>query len=101
MDSSSHMMQNEEFYLANSKFKSYDELLKSVQDFYFPKGYRVFIRDSSKDKYVTLQCDRGGYYQDRLCIGDKRKKNIGSRLIKCPFQIAGKKGNDGARVLKV
>ncbi|KAL4572135.1 hypothetical protein LXL04_018904 [Taraxacum kok-saghyz] len=34
-------------------------------------------------------------------VGDKRKKNTGSRLINCPFQIVGKKGNDGAWVLKV
>ncbi|KAL4580761.1 hypothetical protein LXL04_016963 [Taraxacum kok-saghyz] len=100
MDSSSPMIQSEEFYLANSKFESYDELLKSVRDFYYAKGYGVSIRDSRKEKYVTLQCDRGGSYRDRLCSGDKRKKITVSRLIKCPFQIVGKKGNDGAWVLK-
>ena len=60
MDSSSPMMQNEELFLANSKFESYDELLKNVRDFYYAKGYALSIRDSSKDKYVKLQCDRGG-----------------------------------------
>ncbi|KAL4561764.1 hypothetical protein LXL04_033938 [Taraxacum kok-saghyz] len=100
MDSSTPMIQSEEFYLANSKFESYDELLKSVRDFYYDKGYGVSIRDSRKEKYVTLQCDRGGSYRDRLYSGDKRKKITGSRLIKCPFQIVGKKGNDGAWVLK-
>ena len=93
-------MQNEELYLANSKFESYDKLLKNVRDFYYTKGYGVSIRDSRKDKYVTLQCDRGGSYRDRLCIGDKRKRNTGSRLIECPFRIVGKKENDDAWVLK-
>lgn len=100
MDTSSPMMQNEELYLANSKFESYDELLKSVRDFYYAKGYGVSIRSSRKDKCVILQCDRSGFYRDRLCIGDKRKRNTGSRLIKCSFQIVGKKGNDGAWVIK-
>lgn len=66
----------------------------------YAKGYKESIRDSRKDKYVTLQCDRDGSYQERLCIGDKMKNN-GSRLIKCPFQILGKKRADGAWVLKV
>ncbi|KAL6583797.1 hypothetical protein OROMI_003086 [Orobanche minor] len=70
---------NEKLYLANSKFESYDELLKN--------------------KFVKLQCDRGGFYRDRMCIGNKRKRNTGSRLIKCPFQIVGRKGVDGVWVL--
>ena len=76
---------DEELYLANSNFESYDELLKSVSDFYYSKGYAISIRDSSKDKFVKLQCDRGGSYRDRMCNGDKRKRNTGSRLIKCHF----------------
>ncbi|KAL4561205.1 hypothetical protein LXL04_033368 [Taraxacum kok-saghyz] len=101
MDSSSSIIQSEELYLANSKFESCDELLKNVRSFYYDKGYGLSIKDSTKDKYVTLQCDRGGSYRDRMGIGDKRKKNTGSRLINCPFQIVGKKGNDGTWVLKV
>ncbi|KAL4588354.1 hypothetical protein LXL04_001238 [Taraxacum kok-saghyz] len=100
MDSSNSTIQTEELYLANSKFESCDELLKSVRSFYYDKGYELSIKDSSKDKYVTLQCDRGGSYRDKMGIGDKRKKNTGSRLINCPFQFVGKKGNDGAWVLK-
>nr|KAJ0193246.1 hypothetical protein LSAT_V11C800418630 [Lactuca sativa] len=96
MDSSSLIIENEELYLANSKFESYDELLKSVQNFYYAKGYALSIRDSSKDKYVKLQCGRGGSYRYRLCIYDKRKRNTGSHLIKCPFQIVGKKRIDGS-----
>ena len=90
---------DEELYFANSNFVSYDELLKSVRDFYYSKGYVISIRDSSKDKFVKLQCDRGGSYRDRMCNGDKRKRNTGPRLIKCPFQIVGRKGIDGVWVL--
>nr|KAJ0199985.1 hypothetical protein LSAT_V11C600311610 [Lactuca sativa] len=91
MDSSSPMIENDELYLANSKFESYDELLKSVRNFYYAIGYALSIRDSTKDKYLKFQCDRGGSYRDRLCIGDKRKRN--------PDHIVGKKGIDGSWVV--
>lgn len=95
------MIDNEELYLASSKFKSYDELLKSLRAFYCTKGYGLSIRDSKKDKYVTLQCDRGGSYRDIRCPGEKRKKKSnGSRLINCPFRIVGIKRSDGNWVLK-
>nr|XP_043620091.1 PKS-NRPS hybrid synthetase cheA-like [Erigeron canadensis] len=93
-------IQNEEVYLASSKFGSYDGLLNSVQAFNYSKGYGLSIRDSKKDKYVTLQCGRGGSYRDVLGIGDKRKKRTNTRLINCPFQIEGKKGNDGVWFFK-
>nr|KAJ0209568.1 hypothetical protein LSAT_V11C400205330 [Lactuca sativa] len=79
VDRNSYFDWNEEFFLSNSKY----ELLKSVTDFYYPKTY----------------CDRGGSYEDRLCIGDKRMRNIVSRLIKLPFHIVGKKGVHGSWVL--
>ncbi|GJU18779.1 hypothetical protein Tco_1146745 [Tanacetum coccineum] len=81
------MNQNEEIYLATYKFESNDDLLKSVQAFYYAKGYRLSIHDLKKDQYVTLQCDLSGMYQDKQRAGTKRKKSHGSRLTGCPFQI--------------
>ncbi|GJW53037.1 protein FAR1-related sequence 5 [Tanacetum coccineum] len=60
MDSSSLITQNEELYLGSSTFESCDDLLKSVRAFYYTKGYGLSIRDSKKDEYVALQCDRSG-----------------------------------------
>ncbi|GJQ97560.1 hypothetical protein Tco_0008699 [Tanacetum coccineum] len=66
MDSSSSITQNEKLYLGSSIFKSCDDLLKSVCAFYYTKGYGLFIRDSKKDEYVSLQCDRSGAYRNKL-----------------------------------
>ncbi|GJY71675.1 copia protein [Tanacetum coccineum] len=85
----STMNQSEEIYLATSRFESNDDLLKSVRAFYYGKGYGLSIRNSKKDQYVTLQCDLSGVYQDKRSVGTKRKKNTGSRLTDCPFQIKG------------
>ncbi|KAJ9538818.1 hypothetical protein OSB04_031551 [Centaurea solstitialis] len=61
MSSTTSMTQSEENYLAGSKFESSDDLLKNVQEFYYSKGYALSIRSSRKDKYVILQCVRGGW----------------------------------------
>ncbi|KAL4567782.1 hypothetical protein LXL04_023376 [Taraxacum kok-saghyz] len=58
------MQQSENAYLTTSKFDSYEELVKSVREFYYTKGYGISIRGSNSDKYVILQCDRGGSYRD-------------------------------------
>lgn len=55
-DLSSPIIQNEELYMSSSVFESCDDLLKSVRAVYYAKGYGPSIRDSQKDKYVTLQC---------------------------------------------
>ncbi|KAL6532409.1 hypothetical protein OROGR_014379 [Orobanche gracilis] len=99
MNSNTSMTQSEEDYLASSKFESCDDLLKIVREFYYSKGYVLSNRASRKDKHVILQCDRGGSYRER--ISNEPKKNTGSRLINCPFQIAGQKRSDGAWYIKV
>lgn len=74
MNTTASMTQSEEDYLASSKFESYDDLLKSVREFYYSKGYALSIRASRKDKHVILQCDRGGSYRDMRRISGERKK---------------------------
>ncbi|KAL4582687.1 hypothetical protein LXL04_007245 [Taraxacum kok-saghyz] len=96
------LQQSENAYLTTSKFDSYDDLVKSVREFYYTKGYGISIRGSNLDKYVILQCDRGGSYRAILGISGKRKKSTSTRLINCPFQIVGKKqGHDGAWMIKI
>ena len=86
---------NEKDYLTTSKFDSCDNLLKSVREFYYSKGYGISIHGSRKDKHMILQCDRSGSYRDIRGIANKRKKTTASRLIDCPFKIVGKKCSDG------
>ncbi|GJU66476.1 hypothetical protein Tco_1252735 [Tanacetum coccineum] len=42
---SSTTNQNEELYLARSKFDSYDDLLRNVRAFYYAKCYGISVRD--------------------------------------------------------
>ncbi|GJR30188.1 PKS-NRPS hybrid synthetase [Tanacetum coccineum] len=93
-------IENEEIYLASSKFQSRDELLKGVRAFYWSKGYGLSIRNSRKDKFVLLKCNLGGSYRDTRDISDNRKRSTGTHLIECPFSIKGKNGGDGVWVFE-
>ncbi|XP_048327327.2 probable bifunctional methylthioribulose-1-phosphate dehydratase/enolase-phosphatase E1 2 isoform X3 [Ziziphus jujuba] len=76
-------------------FQTREELIKHVRDFALTQGYMVSIRDSSKDRYVTLACDRGGVYRKRLKTGENlRKRKSESRLTNCSFEVVGKKDDD-------
>ncbi|GJY05794.1 protein FAR1-related sequence 5 [Tanacetum coccineum] len=87
--------QNEELFLATSKFESRDELLKSVREFYYAKGYGISISNSRLDKFVILKCDRGGPYRGTQSKDSQRKRSTSSRGVNCPFRITGRKGKDG------
>lgn len=67
-------------------FQTREDLLKHVRDFALVQGYMVSIKDSSKDRYVTVACDRGGVYRKRLKTGENmRQRKAASRLTNCPF----------------
>ncbi|KAA8524352.1 hypothetical protein F0562_010775 [Nyssa sinensis] len=76
-------------------FQTREDLLKHVRDFALTQGYMVSIKDSSKDRYVTIACDRGGLYRKRLKTGENmRQRKTSSRLTNCPFEVVGKKDDD-------
>ncbi|XWS68658.1 hypothetical protein CRYUN_Cryun04dG0109800 [Craigia yunnanensis] len=76
-------------------FHTREELLTHVRDFALTQGYMVSIRDSAKDRYVTIACDRGGVYRKRLKNGEKlRQRKNASRLTNCPFEVVGKRDDD-------
>ncbi|XP_057505860.1 probable bifunctional methylthioribulose-1-phosphate dehydratase/enolase-phosphatase E1 2 isoform X2 [Actinidia eriantha] len=76
-------------------FQTREELLKYVRDFALTQGYMVSIKDSSKNRYVTIACDRGGVYRKRLKTGENmRQRKVPSRLTNCPFEVVGKKDDD-------
>ncbi|XP_021840674.2 protein FAR1-RELATED SEQUENCE 5-like [Spinacia oleracea] len=77
--------------LFHEKFYSREELIQKARHFYASKGYGLSIKDSKKDKYVVLCCDRGGNYRNKGKIPiENRKRVTCTRLINCPFQIEGK-----------
>lgn len=77
--------------LFHEKFHNREELIQKARQFYAAKGYGLSIRDSKKDKYVVLCCDRGGKYRNRGKISiDNRKKITCTRLINYPFELQGK-----------
>ncbi|XP_071720539.1 uncharacterized protein [Rutidosis leptorrhynchoides] len=84
VDSSNLFVEKEKLFISSSKFGSSDELLKRVREFYNGRGYGISIRNSKKDKFFTLQCDRGGSYRDVRGIEDKRKKDTATRLVNYP-----------------
>ncbi|XP_074293185.1 protein FAR-RED IMPAIRED RESPONSE 1-like [Silene latifolia] len=88
--------------LFTTKFEARDQLVQHARRYYASKGYALSIKDSRKDKYVVLGCDRGGVYRNRRNIPiDARKKASSSRLINCPFEVRGKRSNEGLWVLEL
>ncbi|XP_024018201.1 probable bifunctional methylthioribulose-1-phosphate dehydratase/enolase-phosphatase E1 2 isoform X2 [Morus notabilis] len=76
-------------------FPTREKLLKHVRDFALTQGYMVSIKDSAKDRYVTIACDRSGVYRKRLKTGEgMRQRKNNSRLTNCPFEVVGKKDED-------
>lgn len=76
-------------------FQTREDLLKHVRDFALTQGYMVSIKDSSRDRYVSISCDRGGVYRKRLKTDENmRQRKTPSRLTNCPFEVVGKKDDD-------
>lgn len=76
-------------------FQTREDLLNHVRYFALTQGYMVSIKDSSKERYVTISCDRGGLYRKRLKTGDNIcRRKTATRLINCPFEVVGKKDDD-------
>ncbi|XP_078181433.1 uncharacterized protein LOC144575191 [Carex rostrata] len=54
------------------------------------------------EKYVVLQCDRGGQYRDVRGVPlDEREKTTGTRRINCSFKIKDKKIDEGIWIIEV
>ncbi|XP_048128005.1 methylmalonate-semialdehyde dehydrogenase [acylating], mitochondrial-like isoform X2 [Rhodamnia argentea] len=88
-------------------FVDREELIQHVGDFAVSQGYVVTIKQSKRDKFVILGCDRGGVYRNRRKLADdssgeqnSRKRKMASRLTNCPFEAVGKK-DDGLWILTI
>ena len=90
----------------SGQFASRDELLAHVRAFAITQGYAVTVKRSRTDrqgeiKNVTLRCDRGGSYRNRLNLtADSHRRQTASRLLDCPFELFGTKRN-GAWFLEI
>ncbi|KAF5177374.1 hypothetical protein FRX31_033039 [Thalictrum thalictroides] len=77
-------------------FQSQEELLKYVP-VSLSQVYATTIRDSKKDKYVTIGCDRRGINRNRMNTPvEEQKRKTSSKLIDCLFRIKGMKLSDGS-----
>lgn len=87
-------------------FVDREELIQYVGEFGVSQGYVVTIKQSKKDKIVTLGCDRGGVQRSkRKPDGDtsgecSRNRKSSSRRTNCPFELVGKK-DDGVWALTI
>jgi hypothetical protein len=77
---------------AEQVFESKEKLLASIQQHALAHGYAITTVSSSRDRNITLGCDRGGVYYDRINAleGAKRRKTS-TRRIDCPFRLYVKK----------
>ncbi|KAK9284519.1 hypothetical protein L1049_023694 [Liquidambar formosana] len=83
------------FHLQLVSFRRVKNFSNMSVTFALTQGYMVSIKDSSKDRYVTISCDRGGVYRKRLKTGENmRQRKMASRLTNCPFEVVGKKDDD-------
>jgi hypothetical protein len=73
-------------------FDTREQLLASIQQHALTHGYAITTISSSRDRNITLGCDRGGVYHDRVNApeGAKRRKTSTKR-IDCPFRLYAKK----------
>ena len=88
--------------LFNRKFDTSEELIQQARYNYASNGYALLVKDSKKDRYVVLCCDRGGTYRDRRKFSMENDKKVSStRLVKCPFEIRGKRLEGGFWILEL
>ena len=61
--------------LFSQKFHAQKELIQYARSFYASEEYALSIKDSKKDRYVVLCCDRNDHYQNRqkITISNRKK----------------------------
>jgi hypothetical protein len=75
-------------------FETREQLLASIQQHALTHGYAITTVLSSRDRNITLSCDRGGPYYDRIDALDRAKRRkTSTKRISCPFRLYAKKLN--------
>lgn len=70
----------------SATYETREALVGSVNEFAVTNGYVVTIRDSRKDKNVTLGCDRSGRNKG---LDHDYMRRVTTRRIECPFRVYG------------
>lgn len=86
--------------ILEERFESRENLVERVRDVAVAQGYLIRMKESRKEK-VVIGCDRGGVYRCRADANAPRKRNRRSRLINCPFEIVGKRMDDGLWMIRM
>jgi thiamine biosynthesis lipoprotein ApbE len=77
---------------AEQVFESKEKLLASIQQHALAHRYAITTVSSSRDRNITLGCDRGGYYHDQVNAPDRAKRRkTSTKRIGCPFRLYAKK----------
>ena len=73
-------------------FETRNQLLDSIQEHALSHGYAITIIRSVRDRNITLGCDRGGIYHDRInALDGAKRRKTSTKRIGCPFRLYGKK----------
>ena len=75
-------------------YDSREEMLTTLRNYTVSQGYAITTISSNTGRNITLGCDRGGQYYDRINApeGAKRRKTS-TRRIGCTFRLYGKISN--------
>ena len=73
-------------------FDSRELLIASVRQHALSQGYAIVTTGANANRNVSLGCDRGGTYHDRInALEGANRRLTTTRRIGCPFKLYGKK----------
>ena len=73
-------------------FDSRELLLASVRQHALSQGYAIITTGANANRNVSLGCDRGGKYRDRINAPEGANRRLTTtRRISCPFKLYGKR----------
>lgn len=69
-------------------YESRDQLLTTLRNYAFSQGYVIVTNNSNPERNVTLRCDRGGHYVDKIKTPDgAKRRRTKTRLVGCNFHL--------------
>jgi hypothetical protein len=83
-------------------FDTREQLLASIQQHALSYGYAITTVRSTRDTNITLGCDRGGVYHDRIDAPDgAKRRRTSTKRIGCQFRLYAKKLDTGQWEIQV
>jgi hypothetical protein len=73
-------------------FETREQLIASIQQHALSHGYAITTISSNLSRNITLGCDRGGVYHDRIKAAEgAKRRRTSTKRTGCPFRLYGKK----------